>query len=81
MEMIPLKPERKAELDEYARLHGQDTASALDDVLAAAFESERRDYNETVAAVTAAYESVKAGRTRPAHEMLEELRAKHGFSR
>ncbi len=40
---------------------------------------EREDYNETVAAIMEAYEDVKAGRTRPAEEVLEELRVEHGF--
>jgi hypothetical protein len=34
MDAIPIKPERKARLEEYAQRHGQDTASALDEVLA-----------------------------------------------
>ncbi|MBV8905098.1 MAG: hypothetical protein JOZ22_15830 [Acidobacteriia bacterium] len=38
-------------------------AAALDDVLAAYFEEEQQDYNETADAVQAAYEEVKAGRT------------------
>jgi hypothetical protein len=50
-------------------------------VLAEALEWERHDYEETVKSVTDAYEDVKAGRTRPAVETLEELRVKHGFPR
>ena len=34
MEMLPVKPERNAQLDDYASRHGQDTAAALDEVLA-----------------------------------------------
>jgi hypothetical protein len=81
MEMVPITAERKAQLDDYAQRRGQDTAAALDEVLAEALEWERQDYNETVAAVTEAYKSVKAGRTQPAEEFLEELRVKHGFPR
>ena len=81
MEVIPIKPERKAQLEEYARRHGQDAAAALDDALAAYLEWERQDYNETVDAVLEAYGDVKAGRTRPAAEFLEELNSKHGFPR
>ena len=81
MEMVPLKPERKAQLEEYARRHGQDPAAALDDVLAAYFDEEQQDYAETVQAVQEAYEDVKAGRTRPAAEFLESLRMKHGLPR
>jgi predicted transcriptional regulator len=81
MEMVPLMPERKAQLDEHAKRHRQDAAAALDEVLAESLEWDRKDYNATVTAVTAAYESVKAGRTQPANEALEELRVKHGFPR
>ena len=81
MEVIPISPERKAQLEEYAQRRGQDPAAALDEVLADVLEWERDDHNETVAAVMEAYASVKAGRTQPADEFLEELRAKHGFPR
>lgn len=77
--MVPLKPERKAQLEEYARRHGQDPAAALDDVLAAYFDDEQQDYAETVQAVQEALGDAKAGRTRPAAEVLEELRLKHGL--
>jgi hypothetical protein len=81
MDVIPIKPERKAQLEEYAQRHGLDPATALDEVLADALESERDHYNETVTAVMQTYDSVKAGRTQPAGEFLEELRVKHGFPR
>lgn len=74
MDMIPLKPERKAQLEEYAKRQGQDTAAALDDVLADFLESERQDYEEAVEGIRRGYEDMKAGRTRPATEFLEELR-------
>ena len=81
MDAIPIKPERKAQLEEYAQRHGQDTAAALDAVLADYLEWERQDYQESVAAIRLGYEDVKAGRTRPATEFLDELREKHGFPR
>lgn len=81
MDMVPLTPERKAQLDDYAHRHGQDTAAALDEVLADALEWERQEYEETVRAVREAYEDVKAGRSRPAEEALEDLRVKHGLPR
>jgi hypothetical protein len=81
MDMIPITPERKAQLENYARRRQQDAASALDDVLAEYLDWEQQDYDETVAAVLRAYEDVKTGRTRPADEVLEELRVKHGFPR
>jgi toxin ParE1/3/4 len=39
-------------------------------------EWEQQDYNEMVDSVLEAYEDVKAGRTQPARQFLEELRAK-----
>jgi predicted transcriptional regulator len=79
--LIPLKPERKAQLEEYAQRHGQDAAIALDEVLATYLEWERQDYDEAVEGIRRGYEDVKAGRTRPAAEFLEELRVKHDFPR
>jgi predicted transcriptional regulator len=81
MELIPIKPERKAELEEYAQRHGQDTAAALDEALAAYLDWERTDYQEAVEGVRRGYEDVKAGRTRPAADFLDEVRDKHGFPR
>ncbi|MBV8729192.1 MAG: hypothetical protein JO336_05230 [Acidobacteriia bacterium] len=81
MEMVRLKPERKAQLDDYAKRQGQDPAAALDDVLAAYFDEQQQDYTETIQAVQEAYEDVKAGRTRSAAEFLEDLRLKHGLPR
>jgi predicted transcriptional regulator len=79
MEMMPLKPERKAQLDEYARRHGQDPVAALDEVLAEALEWERQDFEESVEAVRRGFEDMKAGRTRPAEEVHRALRRKHGL--
>jgi predicted transcriptional regulator len=80
MEMVPVTPERKAQLEEYAQRRGQDTATALDEALAAYLEWERQDFEEAVQGVHEGYEEVKAGRTRPAAEFLAELRRKHGLS-
>jgi predicted transcriptional regulator len=81
MDVIPIKPERKAQLEEYAQRHGQDTAAALDEALAEYLNWERLDYEESVAAIHRGYEDMKAGRTRPAAEFFEELREKYGFPR
>jgi predicted transcriptional regulator len=78
---VHLTPERKAQLDDYARRHGQDPAAALDDALAAYLEWERQDYQEAVEGIRQGYDDLKAGRTQPADEVLEELRVKHGLSR
>ena len=81
MDTIPLKPERKAQLEEYAQRRGQDPADALDDALAIYLEWERQDFNEAVDAIRQGHEDVKAGRTRPAAEFLSALREKHGIPR
>jgi predicted transcriptional regulator len=79
METVTLKPERKAQLEEFARQRGKDPAEALDEALAA--YSERRDFEEAVAGIQRGHEDVRAGRHRPAQEFLEELRVKHDFPR
>jgi len=79
MDMIPLKPERKAQLDEYAKRHGQDPAAALDEALAAYLEWERQDFEQAVEGIGRGQEDVRAGRTRPAAEFLAEMRRKHGI--
>lgn len=79
--MIPLKPERKAELEEYAKRRGQDPAAALDDALATYLEWERQDFAEAADGVRRGYEDVRAGRTRPAIQFLAELRRKHDLAR
>ncbi len=77
MDAIPLKPERRAQLEEYAKRRGQDPAAALDDALAAYLEWERQDSAEAVAGIRRGYEDVSAGRTRPAPDFLADLRRKH----
>jgi predicted transcriptional regulator len=79
LERIPLKPERKAELEEYARRRGQKPAATLDDALAAYLEWERHDFDEAVEGIRRGYEDVKAGRTRPAAEFFAEMRLKSGI--
>jgi hypothetical protein len=81
METISLTPERKAQLDLYARRHGQDPATALDDVLGTYLEWEEQDYREAVEGISAGYADFKARRTQPVDEMFDELREKHGLSR
>ena len=81
MNAIRLKPERQAQLEEYAQRHGQDPATALDNALAAYLEWERQDFEQATQAIRRGHEDVKAGRTRPAGEFLSELRRKHDLSR
>jgi predicted transcriptional regulator len=79
MDMVPIKPERKAQLDEYAQRHGQDVSEALDEALGAYLEWERADFQQALDGIRRGYEDVKAGRTRPAAEFLEEVRLKYAF--
>ncbi len=81
MDMFPLKPERKAQLEEYAKRRGQEPAAALDDALATYLEWERQDYAESVEGVGRGYKDLRAGRTRPADEFLADLRRKHDLPR
>ncbi len=78
---IPLKPERQAELEEFARRRGKTPADALDEALAAYLEWEQQDFEEAVRGIEKGYEDVKAGRIRPAGEFLSDMRRKHGISR
>lgn len=81
MEMIPMKPERKAQLDAYAERRGQDAATALDDVLADYFASEQQDYKEAVEGIQRAYDDMRAGRVQSIEECFEDLSVEHGFPR
>ena len=81
MDLIPLKPERKAQLEEYARRRGQDPATALDDALAAYLEWERQDFSEAVEGIRRGHEDIETGRTRPATEFLADMRRKHDIPR
>ena len=74
MDVIPIKPERKAQLEEYAQRRGQDTAAALDDALAEYLEWERQDYQEAIEGIRQGYEDLKAGCIQSAEEVFEELR-------
>lgn len=79
--MLPLTPERKAQLEEYAQRHGQDPASALDEALGTYLEWEREDFEEAVEGIRRGHDDLGAGRTRPAAEFLSEMRRKHDIPR
>jgi predicted transcriptional regulator len=81
MKTIPLKPERQAELEEFARRRGKTPAEALDEALAAYLEWESQDFEEAVRGIQQGYDDVKAGRTRSADEFLADIRRKHDISR
>jgi hypothetical protein len=82
MDMMPVKPERKAQLEEdYAQRHGQDAVAALDDVLADYFAQEQQDYREAVEGIQRGYEDMKAGRVQLMEEFFEDLRVEDDFPR
>ena len=81
MQTLPVKAERLAQLEDLARRRGESTADALDDVLADYLEWERQDYQEAVEGIRQGHEDVKAGRTRPADQFLDEFARKHGLPR
>jgi predicted transcriptional regulator len=81
MGTLPVKPERLAQLEDLARRRGKSTAEALDDVLADYLEWERQDYREAVEGIRQGYDDVKAGRTKPADQFLDDFARKHGLPR
>jgi len=81
LDMIPLKPERKAQLEEYAKRRGQEPAAALDEALATYLEWERQDFTEAVEGIRHGDDDLRAGRTRPADEFLADLSRKHDLPR
>jgi len=81
MEMMPVKPERKAQLDAYAELHGQDAVTVLDDVLADYLAREQQEFQEAVEGIREGIDDMEAGRVMPAKEAFEKLRVEHGLPR
>ena len=81
MDAVPVKPERLAQLEEFARRRGRSMVDALDDVLADYLEWERQDYQEAVEGIRQGYEDVKAGRTKSADQFLDDFARKHGLPR
>lgn len=79
MQTLPIKSERLAELEEFARRRGKTPADALDELLAEYLEWERQDYQEAVEAVRQGIEDVKADRTKSADQFLDEFARKHGL--
>lgn len=78
---VPVSPERLAQLEDFARRRGKDTASALDEALSEYLDWERRDYEEAVEGIRRGLDDVKAGRTEPADAFLDEFARKHGLPR
>ena len=78
---VSVSAERLAQLEEFARRRGTDTASALDEALAEYLDWDRRDYHEAVEGVRGGLDDVRAGRTEPADAFLDEFARKHGLPR
>ena len=77
---LPVSPERLAQLEDFARRRGKDTAAAaLDEALAEYLDSECQDYQEAVEGIRRGLEDVKAGRTEPADTFLDAFARKHGL--
>lgn len=79
MDVIPVKPKRKAQLDHYAQRHGQDPVIALDDVPATYLAWEEEDNREAVEGIRQGHADFKAGRTKPAEQVYQELSRKHAL--
>src|SRR4029077_16229714 len=72
MDMLPLKPERKAQLEEYARRRGMDPAAALDDALAAYLEWECQDFGEAVEGTRQGWKAVQSAAVSDSSSSLNE---------
>jgi predicted transcriptional regulator len=81
MDIIPLKPERRVQLEEYAKRRGKDAADALDEALAAYLEWERQDFAEAAEGIRRGHADVAAGRTKSATDFLANLSRKHDIPR
>ena len=81
MQTVPIRPERLAELEEFARRRGKTPADALDELLAEYLEWERQDYQEAVEAVRQGIEDVKADRTKSADQFFDEFARKRDLLR
>lgn len=81
MQTVPIRPERLAELEEFARRREKTPADALDELLAEYLEWERQDYQEAVEAVRQGIEDVKADRTKSADQFFDEFARKRDLLR
>ncbi len=63
MESIHINPQRRAELEEYARRRGQDAEAALDEALATYLEWERQDFAQAAEGIRRGSDDVQAGRS------------------
>ena len=78
MKTIPIKPERQAELEEFARRRGKTPADVLDEALDRYLG--KQDADEAIQGIQRGYEGIRSGRTRPVESFLDDMRRKHGVS-
>jgi predicted transcriptional regulator len=78
---LPVSAERLAQLEDFARRRGKNTVEALDEVLAEYLDWERQDYAGAVEGVREGVADMRAGRTRPAREFLDDFARKHELPR
>jgi predicted transcriptional regulator len=78
---VPVSAERLVQLEEFARRRGKGTAEALDEALAEYLDWEHQDYAEALEGVREGLADVKAGRSRPAGEFLDDFARNHDLPR
>lgn len=81
MDTIPIRPERKADLEKFAIEHGQSPADALDEAIASWLSWQKQDFEEAVEGIRRGAEDVKAGRTVSLAEFDEHMRRKYDIPR
>ena len=81
MENLPLKPETAARLEDLARSRGRDPIDVANGALEEWLDQEREEFDETCQAVERGHADFQAGRTRPAQDVLNDLRQKYGIPR
>jgi predicted transcriptional regulator len=78
MESIQIQPDRKAQLEEFAKRRGKDLETVVDEALALYLEAEDDDDEEdSLAAVAADFQEATGNRTWSARDLLEDLRQRY----
>jgi predicted transcriptional regulator len=81
MATLTITDEQMAQLSEFAQRRGQDTASALNQVLTEYLSWEQLDHQEAIEGIREGHADLKAGHTRPIQDVFHDLREKHDLSR
>jgi predicted transcriptional regulator len=81
MDSIPLKPETAAQLEEVARLRGRDPIDVANHALREWLTQEREDFEDACRGIERGHADFEAGRSRPARDVLNDLRRKHDVPR